>query len=189
MDIDGKNPRQLTVVGDEVNQYTPNFVDNGQKVFYIQQEKNGGISNLMSVPIEGGTPQKVFPNSDEYEGSVFVSPNGKFVALQIVDKNYKKYLRIIPLNGDKLGTPQAQFEIGLMESIKWSPDSKYLTYLSGDGISNIWQISLDGKDKKQLTNFTAGRIFNFAWSKDGKQIFITRGTVNNELILIKDESK
>lgn len=189
MDADGKNPRQLTVVNDEVNQYYPNFADNGKTVLFSQQEKNSGISKLMKVPIEGGVPERVFNDNTESEQGAYVSYDGKKLALSIMDTAYKKTIRIFELDGSKPISTNNQFELNLMESIKWSPDGKSMTYLNSDGIPNIWQISLDGKEKKQLTNFTAGRIFNFTWARDGKQIFITRGTVNNELILIKDEVK
>lgn len=189
MDIDGKNAKKLTVVGDEVNQFYPNFADDGKKIFYAQQEKNSGISKLMKVSIEGGVPENVFAENTENVSGVIVSPDSRHLVLIVTDAAQKKLLKIFPLDGDKVGAMKSTMEVGLMESIKWSPDGKSLTYLSSEGIPNLWQISLDGKEKKQLTNFTAGRIFNFAWSKDGKKIFITRGTVNNELILIKDETK
>lgn len=96
---------------------------------------------------------------------------------------------IFPLDGEKVGTAENSFEMKLMESVEWSPDGKTLTYISSEGTPNLWQISLDGKSKKRLTNFDSGRIFKYAWTKDGRQIYISRGTVNNEMILIKDESK
>ncbi len=189
MDADGNNAKQLTTVGEGVNQFDPNFVDGGKKIFYTQQEKNSGISKLMKVPIEGGIPERVFPASVENESGVNVSPDGKYMILSITDAAYNKTLQVFDLEGDKVSDAKAKFETGSMESIRWSPDGKSLTYIGSEGIPNILQISLDGKEKKQLTNFTAGRLFNFAWSRDGKQIFIIRGTVNNELILIKDEAK
>ncbi len=189
MDIDGSNAKQLTSVANEVNQFHPNFADGGTKIFYTQQEKNSGTSKLMKVPIEGGVPEQVFADNEESEQSVYVSADGKKMSLTVMDAAYKKTVRIFDLNGDKPIPTNNQFELDQMESIKWSPDGKSLTYLSSEGIPNIRQISLDGKEQKQLTNFTAGRLFNFAWSNDGKKIFITRGTVNNELILIKDDAK
>lgn len=188
MDSDGKNAKQLTAVGDEVNQFSPNFADGGRVIFYTQQEKNSGVTKLMKVAADGGVPEKVFDN-DENESSVSVSPDGKRLFFFSIDTAYKKTLHVFRLEGDVIGIAENKFEVGLMESIEWSPDGKSLTYISSEGVPNIWQISLDGKEKKQLTNFDAGRLFNFAWSKDGRQIFLARGTVNNEMILIKDEAK
>ena len=188
MDADGKNARQATAVGDEVNQFSPNFADGGKTIFYAQQEKNSGVIKLMKVAAEGGVPEKVF-NNDENESAVSVSPDGKHLFFFSFDAAYKKSLHIFSLTGGQIGTAENEFEAGAMESVEWSPDSKSLIYINREGIPNILQISLDGKQKKQLTNFTGGRIFSFAWSQDGRQIFIARGTVNNEMILIKDDAK
>jgi serine/threonine protein kinase len=187
-DIDGKNARQLTNVGDEVNQFSPNFADGGKIIFYNQQEKNSGVTKLMRVSADGGTPEKVF-NDDNNESNATISPDGKKLFFSSSAADYKKTLHIFPLDGDKIGTAESNFEIGLMESIEWSPDGKSLTYISGEGTPNLWQISLDGKAKKQLTDFNAGRIFSYAATPDGKQIYLSRGTVNNEMILIKDDAK
>ncbi len=189
MDIDGKNAKQLTNVGDEVNQFSPNFADSGRVIFYNQQEKNSGITKLMKVSVEGGVPEKIFSDDDNNESSVNISPDGNKLFLYSIDADYKKTLHIFPLDGTQIGTAESSFESGLMESIEWSPDGKSLTYINSEGTPNMLQISLDGKSKKQLTKFNAGRIFNYAWAKDGKQIYISRGTINYEMILIKDETK
>ncbi len=188
MDFDGKNAKQLTAVGDEVNQFSPNFADGGRVIFYTQQEKNSGVTKLMKVAADGGVPEKVFDNG-ENESGVNVSSDGKRLFFFSTDAAYKKTLHVFRLEGGAIGVAENKFEIGLMESIEWSPDGKSLTYISSEGIPNLWQVSLDGTEKKQLTNFNAGRLFNFAWSKDGRQIFLARGTVSNEMILIKDAVK
>ncbi len=189
MDADGKNARQATTVGDEVNQFSPNFADDGKIILYCQQEKNSGVTKLMKVAAEGGIPEKVF-NNDGNESAVSVSPDGKHLFFYSLDAAYKKTFHAFSLDGGQIGTAaESSFEMGAMDSIKWSPDGKSLTYINREGIPNIWRTSLDGKQKKQLTDFTGGRIFKFAWSQDGKQIFISRGTVNNEMILIKDDAK
>jgi len=62
-----------------------------------------------------------------------------------------------------------------------------LTYIdSQDGVSNIWSQPLNGGKPVQVTNFKTGRIFNFAWSRDGKQLALARGTLTNDVILISD---
>ena len=46
--------------------------------------------------------------------------------------------------------------------------------------------TLDGRPPKQITNFTEGKIFNFSWSADGKQLFLARGSVNSDVVLINN---
>jgi len=67
----------------------------------------------------------------------------------------------------------------------WTPDSKVLQYLMvHDQVSNIWEQSLAGGEPRQLTRFTSGRIFDFTWSEDGKHLFLTRGSVNSDVVLL-----
>jgi len=37
-----------------------------------------------------------------------------------------------------------------------------------------------------LTDFKSDRIFSFAWSRDGKQLALARGTLTNDVILISN---
>jgi hypothetical protein len=45
---------------------------------------------------------------------------------------------------------------------------------------------IDGSSSTHLTDFKDGRIFNFAWSRDGKQLALARGTVTNDVVLISN---
>jgi hypothetical protein len=40
-----------------------------------------------------------------------------------------------------------------------------------------------------VTDFTAGQIFNFAWSRDGRQIAVARGSQSNDVVLIRSEQR
>jgi len=53
-----------------------------------------------------------------------------------------------------------------------------------NGVSNLMSQTLDGRPPRQITNFTDGSIFRFAWSRDGKQLFLARGAVNSDVVLI-----
>ena len=69
----------------------------------------------------------------------------------------------------------------------WSPDSKAVLYVDNrNGVSNLMSQTLDGRPPKQVTNFTEGTIFNFAWSADGKQLFLARGAINSDVVLINN---
>jgi len=39
---------------------------------------------------------------------------------------------------------------------------------------------------KPVTDFKDQTIFNFAWSRDGKQLAISRGVVNSDVMLLQD---
>ena len=66
-------------------------------------------------------------------------------------------------------------------------DGRALAY--GDtrgGVSNIVAQPLDGGQPRQLTDFKADRIFWFDFSRDGRQLALSRGTQTSDVILIKD---
>ena len=66
-------------------------------------------------------------------------------------------------------------------------DGRDLTYVdTKGGVSNIWLQSLAGGAPRQLTDFKDQRIFGFAWSRDGKQLALSRGVVNSDVVLVKD---
>jgi WD40 repeat protein len=100
--------------------------------------------------------------------------------------NSEKKLQIASFDNESVGQIEKSFDYNLINLFAWSPDGKSLTYLSSDGIPNLWKLPLDGGSPQPITNFKSNRIFNFAWSIDGKRLLVSRGIVNNNLILIKD---
>ena len=58
--------------------------------------------------------------------------------------------------------------------------------MTRNGVSNIWRQNLAGGMPKQITNFVSGQIFDFDWSRDGKQLALTRGSESSDVILITD---
>jgi Tol biopolymer transport system component len=70
---------------------------------------------------------------------------------------------------------------------RWAPRGDAINYiLTRNSVSNIWQQNLAGGAPKQITNFESGQIFDFAWSHDGKQLAMTRGSENSDVILISN---
>lgn len=71
--------------------------------------------------------------------------------------------------------------------VRWSPDGKGLQYLLTNGdATNIWEQPLAGGSPRQITRFTSGHIFDFSWSLDGKQLFMSRGEVTSDVVLLSN---
>jgi Tol biopolymer transport system component len=71
--------------------------------------------------------------------------------------------------------------------LRWTPDGRALTYIDTiNGVSNIWSLPLDGGKPLQLTDFKTDQIFYFDFSRDGKQLAVSRGTQTSDVILIRD---
>ena len=94
-------------------------------------------------------------------------------------------LKIIPLDG---GAPLYQLDWpGSAGDPRWGPGEDAVDYvLTRNGVSNIWQQKLRGGPPKQITNFQSGLIFDFHWSRDGKQLALTRGSQSSDVIMISN---
>jgi len=71
--------------------------------------------------------------------------------------------------------------------LRWSPDGKGLQSLvTRDGVTNIWEQPLAGGKPKQVTKFTSGLMIDFDWFPDGKQLLLTRGELNSDVVLLSN---
>jgi hypothetical protein len=58
--------------------------------------------------------------------------------------------------------------------------------LDREGATNLWEQPLSGGLPRQLTKFTSGRIFDFNWTGDGKQLLLSRGEVTSDVVLLSN---
>lgn len=107
-----------------------------------------------------------------------LSPDGKWVAFVVsrsdVAKNRSvKNIWIVSANG---GDPQQLTfaEQGSNDSVRWSPDSRYIYFLSSrvDNKPQIFRLAIAGGEAKQITNIAIG-VDAFILSPDGKTIALT----------------
>jgi Tol biopolymer transport system component len=71
----------------------------------------------------------------------------------------------------------------------WTPDGRAIAFIdTRNNSANIWTVSLDGKgEAKPLTDFKTESIqLSFAWSPDGKQLAVIRGTRITDAVLISE---
>ena len=69
---------------------------------------------------------------------------------------------------------------------RWTPDGKGIAFNDVGRGGNLWVQPLDGSARRQLTHFADDRtITDFAWSRDGTRLAITRNTVTNDIVLFK----
>jgi serine/threonine protein kinase len=179
MDPDGSNPVQLT---DEAFAFNPECSPDGKSVLYTRVND----MTAWQVPIQGGPPsQLVLPNTAG--AGPQISPDGKLLAYLAMPATMSSstVLTVVPFGG---GSPLYRFDVPMGASeIHWAPDGKALDYrLTRSGASNIWRQPLAGGPPKQITNFKSDLIFFFAWSRDGKQLALERGTTSSDVVLISN---
>jgi len=180
MEIDGSNQKQLTSGPYDVY---PRVTPDGKWVVYRKWVSGEFI---YKVPIEGGPP---VPLTDKQSKAPAVSPDGKLVACWYWSnpESQPPQFALLPIEG---GPPVKLFEIPPTLSvfvIQWTPDGSALAYIDyRGGVSNIWRLPIDGRPSTQLTDFKSDKIFRFAWSRDGKQLALVRGSVSSDVVLIRD---
>jgi Tol biopolymer transport system component len=178
-EIGGGNPRQLT---NGPNAQSPESTPDGQWVVYSGSET--GPNKLWKVPIDGGSPIQL---TDYTSSRPAISPDGNQIAFRFVDEQAtpkRQRFAIMTVEG---GQRIKAFDLPepLEQMIRWTPDGRALTYVDvRDGISNIWSYPIDGSPPKQMTGFKSDRIFGYAWSRDGKQLAVARGSIATDVVLI-----
>jgi dipeptidyl aminopeptidase/acylaminoacyl peptidase len=107
-----------------------------------------------------------------------LSPDGRWVAFAVsrsdVAKNRSvKNVWIVPANG---GEPQQMTfaEEGSNDRPRWSPDSRYIYFLSTrvDKKPQIFRLAISGGEAKQITNVPTG-VASYILSPDGKTMAFT----------------
>jgi hypothetical protein len=121
----------------------------------------------------------------------FLSPDNKLVLYRKGHPDSpqsRDQLIAVPVEG---GPPVFSFELPLGAIVgqgipQWSPDGHAVDFaLTRGGASNIWRQPVPSGAIKQITNFPSGYLRSFKWSPDGKILFIARGSVTSDIILLK----
>jgi eukaryotic-like serine/threonine-protein kinase len=176
MSLSGRDPRQLTFGHGEAS---PQISPDGEWIVYTARIADKPV--LMKMPVAGGVPVQI---TDKHSGNPAISPDGKLIAYQHWDEQPGSPPRtqIIPFSG---GAPIKSFTFEPQQTIRWSTDGDGLIFIrTRAGISNLWKQPLDGSTPNQLTDFKADRIYNYAWSRDGKQLVCVRGSDVIDVVLI-----
>lgn len=186
MDIDGKNLKQLTDEGGGWGQVTAPAGN-----WFVYFSTKAGKENLWKMSLEGGKPIRITTLSS-YNPAI--SPDGKMLAFSVWNENAEPQRfehEIISLEtGRRIRSfelPSTAFVFSGNILLRWMPDGSGLTFIDHqNGASNISFLPLDGGAPVQLTNFNDSQIFWFDWSRDGRQIAITRGILLNDVVLIRN---
>jgi Tol biopolymer transport system component len=178
MDIDGNNPKQLTNSPDDYSWFCLDFAPDGKWVVYTRTGADGGI---WKVSVEGGQPIRLHTTQTAYYPAV--SPDGKMLAYYYGESLGGNGVEVISLDGN---TPAKRFDIA-MGPMRWTPDSRSLLYVKNEGgVSNLLSQPISGNRPKQITHFNGLLINSFDLSRDGKELVMSRGTANRDVVLIRD---
>ena len=116
-----------------------------------------------------------------------MSPDGKLLAYDIEDPQTKRR-QIVITNFPDLTQVKTLNRPVTVEGWRWAPDSRAIVFRDRRGdVSNLWRQPLDGAEPTQITNFNSEVIRYFSYSRDGKHLAMSRGSVTRDAVLITDE--
>ncbi|MGH9354339.1 MAG: protein kinase domain-containing protein [Terriglobia bacterium] len=144
-----------------------------------------GQITLWKIPLDGGKAIQLTNYGSQFTA---ISPDSRWIAfLDIADLTNLR-IAVVPMTG---GAPVKTFNYKANPPtdnnyLRWTPDGQSIDYVDArKGASNIWAQPVAGGPPKQITHFTSGAIFNFAWSKK-RDLALSRGTQTSDVVLIKN---
>ncbi len=181
MDMDGGNPKQLT----NGLALEPDFSPDGRWVACIFVQS--GKLTLWKVPVYGGSPVQL---TETFANAPSVSSDGKLIAYLYYDEQAEKKTKvvIIPSKG---GAPVKVLDYTPApppnQGLQWTPDDGSIIYQDGrQGGANLWRLPLNGGAARQLTDFKSEQIWNFYFTRDGRQLVCARGTTTSDVVMISE---
>ncbi len=181
MDPDGKNAVKITDA-DDVR--SPTLSRDGNWIFYAARDTGDLRPGLWRVAAVGGSAVKL---TSQPAWSPRISPDGKLLACLIPDtKNIPRLSLVSATNGDIV----RQFDLPgeAAPLFEWKADGTGLyVILDQNSEPSLWlQPVVEGKAGK-LRDFDQ-KIFRFAVSNDGKNLFWEAGEAANSVVLLKNLS-
>jgi Tol biopolymer transport system component len=180
MDADGGNHKQITESG-----YAPTPSSDGRDVFYLRFGDTP--SAIWKTSIEGENAVQISQlGSATAESFLSASPGGDWLAYHHVSDNQNNrgedgttQIGVIATDGS--GEPKL-FDVSRRRPMfHWTSDDAF-DYVADS--SSLWRQPINGEAKK-LVDFP-DRVFNFAWSIDGKNLAVSRGRLHGDAVLISN---
>ena len=183
LNLDGTSPMNLV----NGNLWSPTCSQHDNAVYYVNSDQP---QKIWRISINGGAAVEIASIlGDCIMSSLTVSPDGESLAY-----TYSAYSRLSS-PGEHVAVVRASdgktLKIFDVPGDAWSPgpywtsDGRALqTLRTQDGVSNIWELPLEGSEARQLTHFTSGQIFDFTWSSRPTRLYLSRGKITSDVILL-----
>jgi Tol biopolymer transport system component/DNA-binding winged helix-turn-helix (wHTH) protein len=175
MDADGANP---TLLKDKAS--VPRLSPDGQWVYYT--DGTTAPSSLWKINSAGGAATRLTEKCAASEPAL--SPDGRLLAYQHFSAKHGWRNGLLPSTG---GAPLRLFDWHAFRGrTAWTPDGQALIFIKQEWpIANLWRQPLTGGRPQPFTHFQADRVFNFAFSSDGRQLAVSRGNHYSDVVLIR----
>ncbi|MEP6900357.1 MAG: winged helix-turn-helix domain-containing protein [Actinomycetota bacterium] len=190
MDSSGGNLTQITD-GKDGWRMNPQISQDGKYLYYIFRDREGGAIKRLSLVdkteetiLEKGAanPVAVLALAPDSSRLTFMNWSNK-----VADDNDKTNFQF--------GVASIQnpseikfFDVKMVNQvIQMTADGKAFDYISWDeGKTMIMRQSIEGGEPTEIFTLPKARIFNFAWSKSGKQLAISYGHQYKDAVMLTD---
>jgi Tol biopolymer transport system component len=181
INTDGSDLRQLAFgEGEEIDS---SISSDGKWIVYGSNSYGPGEirKSLVKRALDQGEPVQLRRGGCE---TPHFSPDDQFIScidndkLVILSSSDGAFIRSFPAR------PSNSLNVGA----RWTPDGRALAYIAVESdVGNLWLQPIDGSPPRKLTDFTAGAIYNFAYSRDRHRLFLARGNQIRDVVLIREK--
>jgi Tol biopolymer transport system component/DNA-binding winged helix-turn-helix (wHTH) protein len=187
MNPDGTRIEQIT--SGENLEDSPDVSPDGKWVIYRSSNFDAVSATwtnaIWKIASEGeGAPVKLTENCYV----PFYSPDGKMFSCIAPEDNYKGKIVVAAADdGQKVKTFHVDFFLHTYLPARWTPDGEALIFRRQENqVTNLWRQDLAGGAPVKFTDFQSESIFNFAFARDGKRLFLSRGNSIVNVVLLKN---
>jgi len=176
--MDVKTGQRVQLTSGSSYDESPNVTPDGKWIVYTSWPSN--IPSIWKMPVAGGAATPLFHVQARRP---VVSPDGKSVLCQI-----REFLdgpwRVAVLSMNDGTVQQEMHDLPHTEDtvLRWSPGGKGIDFVNNHGkASNIWRRQVNGT-LRQLTHLETGRIYDFAWNRNGTMLAYVRGRAESDVV-------
>jgi serine/threonine protein kinase/Tol biopolymer transport system component len=182
IDRDGSN---LTVLATTSPTWGANVTPDGQRVLFTDSAEgikrvsiDGGPSTSLTLP--------VFASLGPPVTLIALSRDGRRMAVSYQDRERRGH-RVAIVSADGSGTPQ-RLDI-VARWLQFDADGLSIYYtVAQKGVGNLYKQVLAGGEPTPVTEFQSDSIMRFAVSPDDQTIAVSRGTIRNDVVLVRDQT-
>jgi Tol biopolymer transport system component len=178
MAADGGNPRKIV----EGGATQPICAPDSRWMAY--QVSTQDTYDLMSVGFDGGPQARLVTNVSQTP--VSISPDGSRIVARVwAEDGAGLVTRIFAADtGALIATVPSPRNLA---ALGWSPDGRAVRYVVPEGQGSVAvDQPIAGGAMQQVRRIAAQRFNNLAWSRDGKQLAVTRNTLRTDVVLLRN---